>query len=95
MKMISYWKNYKNIYKDDEGQVIIVGEYDHFNEGNPRKALGVHWTDYPTSRGVLAPCVLSGTNANALLLGLLNKALAEEKEDVVDNLIDAIKYLRK
>jgi hypothetical protein len=33
MQMISYWKNWKKIYEDD-GLVLIIGWYDHKNQGN-------------------------------------------------------------
>lgn len=58
MKMISYWKNYEKIHID-EGLQLIIGSYDHKNEHDGGdKALGVHWGDYPQSRGVLSPCVI-------------------------------------
>lgn len=95
MKMISYWKDHDVIYTDEEGQVIIIGWYDHFNQNDPRKALGIHWQDYPTSRGVLAPVVLSEKNANALLLGLLQNSVSNGKTEIIDNLIKAIEFLNK
>lgn len=92
--MISYWKDVEQVCIDDEGQIIIIGMYDHYNEGNPRKAVGIHWGDYPTSRGVLAPCVLSNTNALALLSGVLHKAILNSKNSDIDKILSAINYLK-
>ena len=64
MKMISYWKGIDGqpepleIYEDKEGLVFIIGTYNHKNQNKAEKALGIHWGDYPQSRGILAPCVI-------------------------------------
>lgn len=42
MKKISYWKNPRVIYTDDE-MSLIIGRYDHMNvNGGGDKALGIH-----------------------------------------------------
>lgn len=75
MDMISYWKDTEVFYEDD-GLVLIFGWYDHKNQGNADKALGVYWWDnYPQSRGKLSPCVIPANTRNAILSGLLHQAV--------------------
>ena len=93
MKMISYWKDSKEIYIDD-GLVLIIGWYDHKNENNGGdKALGVHWGDYPQSRGILSPCVIPKVTRNAMLSGLLHQAVIDNNTSQAENILNAIKFL--
>ena len=93
--MISYWKGTKEIYVD-EGLVLIIGWYDHKNQNNGgNKALGVHWGDYPQSRGVLSPCVIPETTRNAILSGLLHQAVTSGNVAQAESIVDAIKFFRK
>jgi hypothetical protein len=92
MQMISYWKNSKEIYVDD-GLTLIIGCYDHKNKDDGGyKALGVHWGDYPQSRGILSPCVIPETSRNAILSGLLHQAVSNNNEAQVAGIIEAIKF---
>ena len=93
--MISYWKHPREIYVDD-GLVLIVGWYDHKNLNNGGdKALGVHWGDYPQSRGVLSPCVIPEATRNAILSGLLHQAVAKNNATQIEHIIGAIKFLNE
>lgn len=95
MKMISYWKNPKKIYEDN-GLVLIIGHYDHKNKNNGGyKDLGVHWKDYPHSRGVLSPCVIPETTRNAILSGLLHQAVTKNNTKQVESLLEAIKFFNE
>ena len=62
MNLISYCDDSGNSPKEihtDDGMVLIVGYYNHKNQhAKGEKALGVHWGDYPQSRGVLSTCVI-------------------------------------
>jgi hypothetical protein len=93
MQMISYWKDWKEIYEDD-GLVLIIGWYDHKHKNNGgEKALGVYWGDnYPQSHGILSPCVIPKATRNAILSGLLHQAVASNKIDQVNNILEAIKF---
>lgn len=93
--MISYWKHPREIYVDD-GLVLIVGWYDHKNLNNGGdKALGVHWGDYPQSRGVLSPCVIPEATRNGILSGLLHQAVAKNNATQIEHIIEAIKFLNE
>lgn len=93
--MISYWKNPKVVYVDD-GLVLIIGRYDHKNENNGGdKALGIHWEDYPQSRGILSPCVIPEATRNAILSGLLHQAVSSNDADKMAGIIEAIKYFNE
>ena len=93
--MISYWKKTKQIYVDD-GLVLIIGWYDHKNEENGgNKALGVHWGDYPQSRGVLSPCVIPETTRDAILSGLLHQAVIKNDVEKTESIIEAIKFFKE
>lgn len=95
MQMISYWKRSKEIYTDD-GLVLIIGWYDHKNKNNGgNKALGVHWGDYPQSRGILSPCVIPKTTRNATLSGLLHQAVSNNDITKIKSLIEAIKFFNE
>lgn len=90
--MISYWKNPEEIYVDD-GLVLIIGWYDHKNENNGGyKALGVHWGDYPKSRGILSPCVIPEITRNAILSGLLHQAVSNNDTTNRMGIIKAIEF---
>lgn len=90
--MISYWKVEAEIHAD-EGLVLISGWYNHKNkEKTGIKALGVHWGDYPQSRGVLSPCVIPEATRNAILSGLLHQAVANSDMDQVESITEAIKF---
>lgn len=91
--MISYWKQPKEIYQDD-GLILIIGRYDHKNQENGgEKALGVHWhNDYPQSRGILSPCVIPELTRNVILAGLLHQAVATNKTEQIDRLLEAISF---
>jgi hypothetical protein len=92
MPMISYWKDVEEIYVEDDF-VLIIGRYNHKNI-NPvgSKALGVHWGDYPRSRGILSPCVIPESTRNAIISGLLHKAVINNNETQTTDLIKAIKF---
>lgn len=94
MQMISYWSEVEEIYHDGDF-VLIIGRYNHKNEqpiGD--KCLGVHWGDYPQSRGVLSPCVIPSATKNAILAGLLYQAVIDKKIDVIEKIRKAIEYFK-
>ncbi|QOH80960.1 hypothetical protein IHE26_06760 [Plesiomonas shigelloides] len=93
MKIISYWKNIEEIHEDD-GLVLIIGWYDHKHEYNGgHKSLGIHWSTYPQSRGVLSPCVIPKETTDAMLSGLLHKAVTENNKELIKNIIKAMEFL--
>ncbi|RLQ19674.1 hypothetical protein AYK60_06290 [Vibrio sp. SBT000027] len=93
MKMISYWKNIEEIHEDD-GLVLIVGWYDHKHEyDGGQKSLGVHWGTYPQSRGILSPCVIPKETSDAMLSGLLHKAVMDNNKELIQNITKAIEFL--
>ena len=95
MQMISYWKNHKEVYNDD-GLRLIIGNYDHKNKNNGgEKALGVHWGDYPQSRGILSPCVIPKETRNAMLSGLLHKAIAQNNIKEMEGITEAIHFFNE
>jgi hypothetical protein len=90
--MISYWKNSEKIHVDD-GLTLIIGWYDHMNlENGGSKALGIHWGDYPQSRGVLSPCVIPTATRSAILSGLLHQAVTDKKTDQIKSIAKAIEF---
>lgn len=92
MEMISYWKNYHEIHYDD-GLVLIVGWYDHKNQNNGGvKSLGVHWGNYPQSRGVLSPCVIPEATRAAILSGLLHQAVLGSNRALIEAVTAAIDF---
>lgn len=92
MNIISYWKNSKKIYEDD-GLVLIIGWYDHKNEHEGGgKCLGVHWDNYPQSRGVLSPCVIPKKTRDAMLSGLLHQAVVDSDLQKIESLTEAITF---
>jgi hypothetical protein len=92
MNMISYWKNHREVHVDG-GLVLIVGWYDHKNQYNGgSKALGVHWGDYPQSRGVLSPCVIPENTRSAILAGLLHQAVSNASFQQVKSVTEAIDF---
>ena len=93
MNMVSYWKNHKEIHVDD-GLVLIIGWYDHKNQHNGgEKALGVHWGDYPQSRGTLSPCVIPEVTRSAILSGLLHQAVSNGNLKQLKSITEAIEFL--
>lgn len=93
--MISYWKQPEEIYVDD-GLVLIIGRYDHKNQNNGGdKALGVHWGDYPQSRGILSPCVIPEATRNAILSGLLHQAVTNNNANQIAGITKAIKFFHE
>ena len=90
--MISYWKNTKVIHNDD-GLSLIIGWYDHKKQNNGgNKELGIHWVDYPQSRGVLSPCVVPKDTRDGILSGLLHQAVSSSNKGQVDNITIAIDF---
>lgn len=93
MKMISYWKDTREIYRDDEGMIVIIGFYNHkHSQKEDKKCLGVHWGDFPTVRGVLAPTVISENLKNAILTGILHQCLIENRFKEVKIIQEAIEF---
>ena len=92
--MISYWTEVEEIYVD-EGLVLIIGRYNHKNQ-NPigDKCLGVHWGDYPQSRGILSPCVIPAATRDAILAGLLHQAVINKSTNVAKKIMKAIEYFK-
>ncbi|MGY3961902.1 hypothetical protein [Aeromonas popoffii] len=92
MNMISYWKDYKEIHVDD-GLKIIIGWYDHKNQYNGgEKSLGVHWGDYPQSRGILSPCVIPEATRSAILSGLLHQAVTNGAREQIASITESIEF---
>jgi len=92
LKLVSYWKNYKEIYNED-GFTLIIGTYNHKNQHMDEKALGVHWRDYPKSHNVLSPCVIPEETRDAILSGLLHKATISKNTEQIKSIIEAIEFL--
>ncbi len=93
MKMISYWKKTEVIHEDD-GLVLIIGWYDHKNEhSGGEKSLGVHWGNYPQSRGILSPCVIPKDTTDAILSGLLHKSVVGNNTELRVRILKAIEFL--
>ena len=94
MKMISYWSEDTIVYNDN-GLVLIIGYYNHKNKkSSGHKALGIHWSDYPQSRGILSPCVIPKETRNAMLSGLLHTAISNNDTVQRDELIKAIDFFK-
>lgn len=92
--MISYWKDPKEIYVDD-GLILIIGHYDHKNQYNGgEKALGIHWGEYPQSRGVLSPCVIPEATRNAVLSGLLHQSIMDGDTEKTLSITKAIEFFK-
>ncbi|MBS4720440.1 hypothetical protein [Aeromonas caviae] len=92
MNMISYWKDYKEIHVDD-GLKLIIGWYDHKNQYNGgEKSLGVHWGDYPQSRGMLSPCVIPEATRSAILSGLLHQAVTNGAREQIASITESIEF---
>ncbi|TON44723.1 hypothetical protein CGH56_25385, partial [Vibrio parahaemolyticus] len=58
-----------------------------------QKSLGVHWGTYPQSRGILSPCVIPKETSDAMLSGLLHKAVTENNRGLIQNITKAIEFL--
>ena len=92
MDMISYWKDDKEIHVDD-GLKLIIGWYDHKNQHNSgEKQLGVHWGNYPQSRGILSPCVIPKATRSAILSGLLHQAVSNGAKKQIAAITEAIEF---
>lgn len=90
--MISYWKNPQVMHTDNE-MSLIIGEYDHMNQNDGgEKALGIHWVNYPQSRGILSPCVIPEGTRNAILSGLLHDAIVSKEKSRIQKITEAIEY---
>lgn len=80
-QMISYWKNYKEIYRSGEF-VVIFGEYNHLNSKNGSElCIGMYWDhgelpSFPNSRGKISPMVIERT----LIEGILNTLAKQRKQ---------------
>lgn len=96
MKLISYWIDSGNAPTEihtDDGMVLIVGYYNHKNKhARGEKALGVHWGDYPQSRGVLSPCVIPASTRSAILSGLLHQAVLSKKQEQIMRITEALAF---
>ncbi len=93
VKMVSYWDLVGEFAVGDCGFTIVYGTYNHKNsEKKPRKEMGVHWGDYPTSRGKLTPCVINKKVRNAILTGLWLQAMNDSDCQEVKNIKKAIDY---
>ena len=93
MKMISYWKDIHVIHEDD-GLILIVGYYDHKNQNDGgERSLGIHWGNYPQSRGILSPCVIPKNTCDAMLSGLLHRSVVENDKLLTSNITKAIEFL--
>ena len=92
--MVSYWKDHRDIYHDGDAFTVIIGTYDHQNSGHPFKSLGVHWGTYPNSRGILSPCVIPKDARDALLSGLLHKAVVDGDTETIKNITEAIDFFK-
>lgn len=95
MKIISYWKDTRVVFVD-EGLTFITGYYDYNNENNGGvKSLGIHWENYPNSRGVLSPCVIPKNTRNTILSGLLYRAVATGDKTDIASLTEAIDFFNE
>ncbi len=93
--MISYWKEPQEIYIDD-GLTLIIGWYDHKNKHNGgEKALGIHWEGFPQSHGYLSPCVIPEATRDAILAGLLYKAVINNIDSQIESITEAIKFFNE
>lgn len=92
LKIVSYWKEVKEIYKENEF-TLITGFYNHKNQNHDEKALGVHWGNYPKSHNVLSPCVIPEETRDAILSGLLHKATMSKEIKQIQSIIEAIQFL--
>ena len=106
MKMVSFWKGPNGestppvqFYDEDGELFLIYGYYDHKNQSggvkaNMQKCVGVYWRDdYPSSHGVLTPCVIPPRTAKCLLKGLFLELLSEGENDKAKKVSEAIHFL--
>ncbi|MFW2578428.1 hypothetical protein [Aliarcobacter butzleri] len=93
LKLVSYWKETKEIYKEDEF-TLIIGFYNHKNNETDEKALGVHWGNYPTSHNILTPCRIPKETGIAMLSGLLQKAAINKNTEQIKSIIEAIEFFQ-
>lgn len=94
LRIVSYWDVEETIYEDD-GLYFIIGTYDHKKKNEPKKSLGIHWGDYPKSHNVLCPCVISDKTRDAILAGLLQRAIIEKDEQSIKLIMKAIQYFQE
>lgn len=94
--IISYWHDYNIAHHDkNKGFYVIYGKYNHLNgEEKSRKCLGLHWEDYPKSRSVLAPMVVTAELKNSILSGLLKDGLDEKNDVDLNKILKAIEYFK-
>ena len=85
--MVSYWKNIQEVYTKD-GFTIICGDY----EGR-EKTVGVHWPDYPNSRGYLTPCVIPKHISNPMIEGLIVQSINMVDDERLKKLQKAYSYI--
>ena len=72
--LVSYWRLDKDyIVYESVNFKVIKGYYNHKNNANYEKSLGICWENYPKSRGKLSPIVIKEDVRDAFLSGLLNK----------------------
>ncbi len=105
MDTISYWSGenaklptqfYQNIDSESEGITLIYGFYEHKNNGNKERAVGIYWNEnYPNARGKLAPCIIPKPEATILLQGLLDDLLGKKEFDKASKVLDALAFLSK
>lgn len=95
-KVISYWKEYNIAHYDEKKRFyVIYGKYNHLNnEEESRKCLGLHWEDYPKSRSVLAPMVVTAEIKNSILAGLLKDGLDKKNKVDLEKILKAIEYFK-
>lgn len=88
-ELVSYWKNnYEEVYSTDDGLKLVRAYYD----GD--KALGLQWNDkYPNARGRLAPFYLNDEMGRVFLLGLGQKAITNNDQEMLKKIIEAIEFL--
>ena len=106
MKMVSFWKGPNGestppvqFYDEDDELFLIYGYYDHKNQSggvkaNMQKCIGVYWRDdYPSSHGVLTPCVIPPRTAKCLLKGLFLELLSGGEKEKAEKVSEAIRFL--
>jgi len=69
MQIVSYWKDIKRIYRQDEF-TIIRGIYQPNKYEAGIRCLGIHWDTYPQTYGILCPQVIPKELSLIILNGL-------------------------
>ena len=94
MQMISYWTEITEFHMDN-GLILITGKYNHKNQNETgEKNLGIHWSDYPQSRGILSPCVIPAMTRDAILSGLLHSAVIKKDLEQIAKITKAIEFFK-